>query len=95
MKFKVTNDKGFNIPTLMRHLGYHPFRDSYSRRLGAGHYPKFHIYVDDHGLELMINLHLDQKKASYQNQVAHSGDYEDNERLDEEKKRIITLLEAI
>ena len=94
MKFKVTNNKGYNTPTLMRHLGYHVFRDSYSRRLGVGHYPKFHIYVDNNGSELTFNLHLDQKKASYQGQVAHSGDYS-GDLLDSEKERILSLLKAI
>ncbi len=94
MKFKITNDKGYNVQTLMRHLGYHPFHDSYSRRLGISHYPKFHVYIDDDGLELTFNLHLDQKKASYQGQVAHSGDYS-GELLDREKGRILALLETL
>lgn len=90
MKFTIENNTGYNIPSLMRHLGYHPFRDSYSRRLGTSHYPKFHIYIDEDGDRLTFNLHLDQKKVSYQGQVAHSGDY-DGELLDQEKERILSL----
>jgi len=82
---------------LLRQAGYSAFRDpntkqtSYTRRLGSGFYPRFHIYVnkeDQEGLEL--NLHLDQKKASYEGQKAHSGEY-DGDLIKQEGERIRAL----
>ncbi len=51
---------------------------SFVRPLTNGLYPRFHIYVDElaDGM-LSINLHLDQKKASYEGITAHSGEYDD------------------
>jgi len=93
MRFTVKNTTGGNLLILMRRLGYHPFRDSFSRRLGSGHYPKFHIYPEEQGDNIIINLHLDQKKMSYSGQVAHSADY-DGGLLEEEKNRIISLFKS-
>jgi hypothetical protein len=65
-----------NINAFMRRAGYVPFHDSYVRELGTGGYPRFHIYIDDGGEKYALNLHLDQKRPSYGNETAHSGDYE-------------------
>jgi len=57
---------------------------SFVRPLTNGLYPRFHIYVDE--LEdgmLSINLHLDQKKASYEGITAHSGEYDDGAVVEE------------
>lgn len=71
-----------NTLTLMRKLGYSPDRHSrqkqmsFSRRLGSYTYPRFHIYIHkDSSSELVLNLHLDMKKPSYQGTAAHSGEY--------------------
>ena len=81
---------------LLHKAGYSIFRDpntrqtSYTRRLGTGFYPRFHIYVNreqNNGTEL--NLHLDQKRASYNNQTAHSGEY-DSDLVKQEGERIKT-----
>ncbi|MBT4277490.1 hypothetical protein HOD96_01955 [Candidatus Falkowbacteria bacterium] len=92
MKFTIQNTTGYNLPRLMRHLGYVPFHDAYTRRLGTGFYPRFHVYADERGNDITINLHLDQKKQSYQNQTAHSADYGDSSALEEEKERILLEL---
>jgi len=66
----------------MRRIGYGEIFDSktqhisYVRRLSGGHYPRLHAYVDDIEGGIAIKLHLDQKKASYEGQKAHSGEYE-------------------
>lgn len=74
---------------LFRQLGYHPSPDgrSYIRRLGSGLYPRYHAYVEIEDDRLKINLHLDQKKPSYQGQKAHSGEYQ-GELIIQEKIRI-------
>jgi hypothetical protein len=43
---------------------------------------------------LFFNLHLDQKKASYENNPAHSGEYE-GKLVEEEKERIIKIIEEL
>lgn len=80
---------------MLRRLGYAPARQwkgsqlNFTRRLGAGFYPRFHIYLSND--QQSLNLHLDQKKASYQGQNAHSGEY-DSELIQQEAARIKQLL---
>ncbi|MBI2462636.1 MAG: hypothetical protein HYV65_00090 [Candidatus Spechtbacteria bacterium] len=59
---------------------------SAARNMGAGDFPRFHVYAtlqkssepDPYGRkqDLNMNLHLDQKGASYNGASAHSGEYE-------------------
>ena len=81
--FKNLKDSPRN---LLQRAGYHFERvaptgeESYARRASsAGEFPKFHIYIQKRGEETILNLHLDQKKASYGGQHMHSGEYEDSE----------------
>jgi hypothetical protein len=80
---------------LFRQLGYHPspHSDSFIRRLGTGLYPRFHAYLKKDQGRLMIELHLDQKKVSYEGQKAHSGEY-DGELLIQEKIRIQQFIDS-
>ncbi len=95
MKFAIaTAQSSYN---LLRRAGYAPFRDpktnetSYTRRLASNFYPRFHIYVNsENNSQLELNLHLDQKHASYQGQKAHSGEYE-SILVNQEAERIRTL----
>lgn len=68
---------------LLRKCGYAAFEDprtkenSFVRRLSADFYPRFHIYAKEDDRELVINIHLDQKKPSYEgSDHMHSGEYE-------------------
>ena len=64
---------------------------SYVRRLSKiQHYPRFHLYVDVKQDNYILNLHLDQKSASYPGQKAHSGEY--NEPLVQEEAERIQLV---
>lgn len=91
MTFEVEESK-YNILSLTRRLGYHPERNkSYSRRLGQDDFPRFHIYINKIKKGFKFSLHLDQKETCYQNQTAHSGDY-DGQVLEDEKTRILNLL---
>lgn len=56
-------------------------------RLGGRFYPRFHLYIKDKGDVIIFDLHLDQKKASYKGQRAHSGEY-DGPLVEEEIGRI-------
>lgn len=63
---------------------------SFVRRLGTMNYPRFHAYLS--GYE--INLHLDQKQASYEGYSAHSGEY-DGDVVEREAQRISGILEQL
>lgn len=78
----------------MRKCGYAAFtdprthEDSFVKRLTGDFYPRFHAYAKEDDNELVINLHLDQKKASYEGaDHAHSGEY-DGELVEREAKNI-------
>lgn len=66
---------------------------SFVRRLGSDHYPRFHIYLQNNQDSTIFNIHLDQKKASYQGQTAHSGEY-DGDLVIQEANRLKSLLKA-
>ena len=67
-----------NVIEVIRRAGYGQVNDSratepsWSRRLGSGFYPRFHVYINSGE----INLHLDQKQTSYEGSSAHNGEYE-------------------
>lgn len=85
-----------NPDFLIRRCGYGQIRDnksgqiSYVRRLRTDFYPRFHLYVNSDD-PLVLNLHLDQKKVSYEGYTAHSGDY-DSENVKQEAQRIYNVI---
>ncbi|MBN1326274.1 hypothetical protein JW977_04860 [Candidatus Falkowbacteria bacterium] len=91
---KVIFNKKFNLHAdfLVRRCGYGQIKDnktgqiSYVRRLRSDFYPRFHLYINSED-PLILNLHLDQKKASYEGYTAHGGDY-DSEIVKQEAQRI-------
>ena len=65
---------------LMRKLGYRFMGQEkdelvFSKALAPSGYPRFHIYLKAKE-EIIINLHLDQKKPIYKGAPAHSAEYE-------------------
>jgi len=92
MKISFNQKFKQNPDHLIRRCGYGLVRDpraqevSYSRRLGGGIYPRFHLYINSVD-PLVLNLHLDQKQASYEGYSAHSGDY-DSDLVKQEAQRI-------
>lgn len=87
-----------NSRVALQRAGYASFRDprtghdSYVRRLGAGFYPRFHLYAEERGDVLFLNLHLDQKQPSYGGgSHAHSGEYEGSI-VEQEMQRLLTAL---
>ncbi len=96
MKIKFVNNYQHNPDVLMRKCGYGriPTREiSYARRFGAGIYPRFHAYVDKLATGFVVNLHLDQKQASYSGHTAHSGEYS-GELVEREGERIRQAIES-
>lgn len=86
-----------NTSVAVQRCGYAQFRDprtgefSFTRRLGSGFYPRFHLYVDERSDRLILNLHLDQKRPSYGTGHAHSGEYEGST-VEQEARRISAQL---
>lgn len=84
-----------NLYSLMRRCGYVSFYDSYVKTLsGSGFdYPRFHLYIQETEKYYMLNLHLDQKRPSYLEKKAHSGEYT-GEVVEKETERIKDILES-
>lgn len=73
------------------------------RQIGRNDYPRFHLYIKGQillgqgfagqmqGKDFIFNLHLDQKKPSYEGQTGHSGDY-DGPVVEEEADRIKRII---
>jgi hypothetical protein len=96
MKFIVSNVYD-NINTVMRRIGYRPLKWTEKKELNCVRplqgqdYPRFHAYVKEEETTLTFNLHLDQKRPSYGNETAHSGEYE-GETVRAEAERIQKIL---
>lgn len=94
----VIRDMEESTVSLMRRLGYHPAyfqkpgETSIVRQISGKDYPRFHLYIRQRNADLCFNLHLDQKKVSYEGQTGHSGDY-DGEAVRGEMERIMGLLQ--
>jgi len=99
MKIKFNREKFKNISPMqfMRRAGYHIIENgnnqtmSFVRRLSSGFYPRFHIYIKEDSINVVFNLHLDQKRVSYKGQTAHSGEY-DSHLVEAESKRLKEIL---
>jgi len=90
-----------NVGQFLRKAGYAyvPERKSdqvsYSRRLGGGPYPRFHLYFTEDTETITFNLHLDQQKeASSYSRSRHKGEY-DSPVVEEEVKRLKSLIVRI
>lgn len=98
MKIIVKEQNNLDAAKLIKRCGFAEIWDrrtgqtSFVRRLGRYHYPRFHLYIEEDGLQQIIyNLHLDQKKPSYEGAPAHSADYE-GEILEKEAERIRNII---
>ena len=87
-----------NLRIFLQRAGYSEFVDpntgnsSHTLRLSRDYYPRFHLYVaQDQDNRTFLNLHLDQKKPSYEGSSAHSGDY-DGSAVEREIGRIKGLI---
>lgn len=95
LTFEKTNDSPLNI---LRRAGYAFLRRdertdelSFVKHVGNADFPRFHIFVkmiEPSGI--VVNLHLDQKEASYAGTMVHGGEYsvEENQWLEKETELI-------
>lgn len=102
MEFTITN-LNRSINDIMRQIGYMPAyfqKDgefSIVKKLTRNDYPRFHLYVKKASSQVpgaisyLFNLHLDQKKPSYEGSSGHSGEY-DGDVIESEAERIKSLL---
>ncbi|MBI4276463.1 hypothetical protein HY629_01340 [Candidatus Uhrbacteria bacterium] len=96
MRFSIPLPQFEQARTLLRRAGYAEFHDrntgetSYTRRLGQLFFPKYHVYPEEREGQLIINIHLDQKQASYAGSHAHSGEY-DGDLVEREAARLQAL----
>ena len=99
MKFKFPK-KNLHPKDVIRKCGYGELHDkkyntiSYTRKLGGGHYPRFHIYYEEFPTYFEVALHLDQKQPSYGKETAHSGDY-DGPAVENEARRMTEIVSEI
>ena len=99
MQIKIENIKE-NPVNILRRAGYSFQRHvsqpasgeagemSFIRPLAQAGFPRFHMYARVEDFNLLINIHLDQKKETYGKDTRHHGEYEDSPALTEEVERI-------
>jgi hypothetical protein len=98
MKFTFLKPSS-NIIDLFRSAGY-SYRGvvegdmSFIKRVGYDEYPHYHIYVKIEGDNVIMNMHLDQKKPSYSGASAHNADY-DGELVEREMERVKEVIKSI
>jgi len=97
---KITVDKNkFNINAeqFLRRNGYAFIvdrkrgKESFVRRMGAGHYPRFHVYLKREDNKIIFDMHLDQKQASYEGSHMHNAEY-DGDTVQAEINRLKRLI---
>lgn len=96
MKFIIkTNEHPLGLGRILGYklLGNNQNEFNFARGIDGNNYPRFHFYVRKDKDELLFNLHLDQKKPSYEGSTAHSGEY-DGEVVEREAERIKRELEG-
>ncbi len=92
MKINIQkNELKENLYSFMRKCGYAPFYESYIKIMSSSGYPRFHLYVSENENQYILNLHLDQKRPSYDKETAHSGEY-DGKVVEDEARRIEDLV---
>jgi len=96
MKIEIKGIKG-NPVNVLRRAGYAFQRNegkemSFVRPLASAGYPRFHMYAEVIGFDMLINIHLDQKKETYGDATRHHGEYENDGALKVEAERIKTII---
>ncbi|MBU1126605.1 MAG: hypothetical protein ABH826_05590 [Patescibacteria group bacterium] len=99
MELRYNKSQITNPLVILRKAGYAPFIDpktgseSFTLRLTANFYPRFHLYLNEKDDDLIFSLHLDQKKPSYGTNHMHSGEY-DGPTVEREMTRIKKWIQA-
>ena len=98
MKLSLDRQKlDLNVLEFLREAGYGYIYDqkldkeSFVRRFTRGFYPRFHMYANVLEDRIEFNLHIDQKKASYEGSHMHNAEY-NSEAVRVEMQRVKRLL---
>lgn len=96
MQIEIKNFSS-NIGVALRRAGYRFQRQdgreiSFVRELASAGFPRFHIYASLKETNLMLSLHLDQKKETYGDSARHHGEYAENGPLKKEMERLKNIL---
>ncbi|MDO8505258.1 MAG: hypothetical protein Q7S48_01610 [bacterium] len=84
MKLQFTKIQiGGDAVVFIRRCGYGEYYDkrmgkvSYMKRARMGDmFPRYHVYIVENGDAVIFDLHLDQKRPSYEGSSMHAGEYE-------------------
>ena len=76
----------------MRKIGYLFQRENqFIKPLERSNYPRFHLYIKENKEEIILNLHLDQKRPVYKTAHDHAAEYE-GKVVETEAERIKQIL---
>ena len=91
MKIRIKNS-GENTINLMRKIGYlFQKENQFVKPLERSDYPRFHLYIKENKEEIILNLHLDQKRPVYKTAHDHAAEYE-GKVVETEAQRIKQIL---
>jgi hypothetical protein len=96
MKF-IIEKPTTNAVNYFRRAGYYfQKRDgkevAFAKKLTDQEFPRFHAFVKVIGYKFEVNIHIDQKQTSHKGTSAHSGEYdEDNKLLRDEVQRLQSM----
>jgi len=89
ISFKNT---GENTVNLMRKIGYlFQKENQFVKPLERSGYPRFHLYIKENKEEIILNLHLDQKRPVYKTAHNHAAEYK-GKVVETEAQRIKQIL---
>jgi len=88
-----------NARNILRRMGYGEQRTragqiSYVKRVAGERFPRYHAYIEDTNGGIQVNLHVDQKEASYEGGSAHAGEYV-GPLVEAEMRRISGFVESL
>lgn len=86
-----------NPVSLMRRAGYIFQRNegnemSFVLPMARNGFPRFHIYCHLENTNLIVNLHLDQKKYTYGDDTRHHGEYDNSGPVEQEAARLKSIV---
>ena len=98
MRIRFSKTEVGNPATFIRRCGYGEYYDrrmkqvSYMKRARiTDMFPRYHVYIEEMDQEVIFDLHLDQKRPSYEGSSMHAGEY-DGTAVEREAERIRTSI---
>lgn len=83
MELRLAKKAIGNSAVFIRRCGYGEYYDkrlkkvSYMKRVRMSDmFPRYHVYIEEEADTVVLDLHLDQKRPSYEGSAMHAGEYE-------------------